>query len=416
MVGTVRRPLLGIGVAAIVVPLTTMVSHTFARSTYPLLLPAIKDDVLGSNTVAGFAGTVIFLAYLIGVIVVTALAGRREPMTLMKSGLSLSIVGLVLLGLAPNATAVFVGLFLANAGAAGIWITAPGLATEEVPPERRGLVIGFLTASIGLGTSVLAVGTGLARSAAGDDDLWRPVYLVEAVLAVAILVAVAFFVRSRSTAATGAGISLRSLRRLDHWRRITVAYVIFGAIGAGYLSFLAEALESDIGLSRGQVANLYLGMGLVSVVAAPLVGWLSDRFGRLVAKIGVMAGLAIGSASIAIGTTWLVVVAVLALGGMWSSYPSLTATYVRDHLDARAFGSAYGTMTIFYGMMAMVAPAAVGILADRFDGFAFAYLAVALLAVVGVAVLVTVPRSVEGEPTALDAVPAPTGSGRTGRG
>ncbi|MEL6981439.1 MAG: MFS transporter [Actinomycetota bacterium] len=397
MVATVRRPLLGIGVAAVVVPLTTMVSHTFARSTYPLLLPAMKDDVLGSNTVAGFAGTVIFLAYLLGVIVVTALAGRREPMTLMKGGLALSTAGLVVLGLAPNTAAVFVGLFLANAGAAGIWITAPGLATAEVPPERRGLVIGFLTASIGLGTSGLAIGTALARSASNDDDLWRPVYLVEAVLAVVILVAVAALVRSRSTAATGAGISLGSLRRLDHWRRITAAYVLFGAIGAGYLSFLAEALETDGGLTRGQVANLYLGMGLVSVVAAPLVGWLSDRFGRLVAKIGVMTGLAVGSAAIAIGTTWLVVAAVLALGGMWSSYPSLTATYVRDHLDARAFGSAYGTMTIFYGVMAMVAPAAVGILADRFDGFTIAYLAVAVLALVGVVILLTVPRSVTAE-------------------
>ncbi len=408
MVGTVRRPLLGIGVAALVVPLTTIVSHTFARSTYPLLLPAIKDDVLGSNTVAGFAGTVVFLAYLVGVVVVTALAGRREPMTLMRSGLGLSIAGLVLLGVAPSAPAVFAGLFLANAGAAGIWITAPGLATEEVAPERRGLVIGFLTASIGLGTSVLAVGTGLARSLADDDELWRPIYLAEAVVAAAILAAVAVLVRSRSTAAGGAGISIRSLRRLDHWRRITAAYVIFGAIGAGYLSFLAEALETDAGLDRGQVANLYLGMGLVSVVAAPLVGWLSDRFGRLVAKIGVMAGLAIGSASIAVGSTWLVAIAVLALGGMWSSYPSLTATYVRDHLDDRAFGSAYGTMTIFYGAMAMVAPAAVGILADRFTGFTVAYLAVAGLAVVGVLILVTVPGSGGGR----WAEPDGTGAGR----
>lgn len=81
----------------------------------------------------------------------------------------------------------------------------------------------------------------------------------------------------------------------------------------------------------------------------------------------------------------------LALGGLWSSYPTLTATYVRDHVDAREFGSAYGTMTIFYGLMAMVAPAGVGILADRFDGFTVAYLAVAALAVGGVAILASVP-------------------------
>ena len=84
--------------------------------------------------------------------------------------------------------------------------------------------------------------------------------------------------------------------------------------------------------------------------------------------------------------------AVVLLAGLWSSYPTLAATYVRDHLDARAFGSAYGTMTIAYGVTAMVAPAAVGILADRFDGFTVPYLAVAALALLGMVILASVPR------------------------
>ena len=391
MATTVSRPILGVGLAALVIPLTTIVSHTFGRSTYPLLLPAIKDEVLGSNTMAGFGGTVIYLAYLAGVVAVTALAGRAEPMTLMRGGLVCSVAGLGLLGVATTTPVVFTGLFLSSAGGAGIWITAPGLATEEVPAERRGLVIGFLTASIGLGTSVLALGTGVARSASGDPDLWRPIYLVEAVVAGVILAVVVALVRSRSTTAGGNGISLASLRQLDHWRRITAAYVIFGAIAAGYLSFLAEVLEEDAGLSRAAVANLYLGMGLVSVVVAPLMGWLSDRVGRAAAKIGVMAGLAVGSSAVAVGPPWLVGAAVLALGGLWSSYPTLAATYVRDHLDARAFGSAYGTMTIFYGLAAVVTPTVVGVLADRFDTFTVPYLAVAALSVIGVGILATVP-------------------------
>lgn len=394
MVSTVRRPILGIGVAALVVPLTTIVSHAFGRSTYPLLLPAIKDEVLGTNTMAGLGGTVIYLAYLAGVVLVTALAGRQEPMTLMRGGLVLSIVGLALLGVATTTGLVFLGLFLAGGGGAGIWITAPGLATEEVPPERRGLVIGFLTASIGLGTSVLALGTGLARSASGDDDLWRPIYLAEALVAAAILVLLVVLVRSRSTAAVAGGMSLASLKRLDHYRRITAAYVVFGAIAAGYLSFLAEALEVDAGLSRAQVANVYLGTGLFSVVMAPLVGWLSDRVGRSAAKRGVMGGLAVGSVAVAIGPPWMVVAAAIGLGGMWSSYPTLTATYVRDHLDAREFAAAFGMMTIFYGIAAMVAPAGVGILADRFDGFVVPYLAIAALAGVGLVILGTVPGGV----------------------
>lgn len=389
--------------AAIVLPFATIVSHTFGRSTYPLLLPAIKDEVLGSNTAAGVGGTVIYLAYLLGVVAVTAMAGRLEPMTILRAGLVCSAVGLAILGFASSPAAVYLGLFLSGGGGAGIWVTAPGLATEEVPPERRGLVIGFLTASIGLGTSTLAFGTGMARRATGDEGLWRPIYLVETVVALAVLVAVVALIRAKPTSATGSGISLASLHRLQNWRRITGAYVVFGAIAAGWSSFLAETLETDGGLSRSAVANVYIGMGIASLVVAPLVGWLSDRTGRRSAKVGVMAGLALGALAIAIGPTWMVVTAAVLVGGLWSSYPTLTATYVRDQLDARLFGSAYGTMTIFYGLAAMAAPVAAGLLADSFGGFTVPYLAVAALAGVGVVVLASVPResaTVHERPTA----------------
>lgn len=399
---TVRRaPIFGIGIAALVLPLTTIVSHTFGRSSYPLLLPAIKDDVLETNTVAGFGGTVIYLAYLVGVVIVTALAGRTEPMSILRAGLVLSVVGLALLGFARTVPMVFIGLFFASAGGAGIWITAPGLATEQVAPERRGFVIGFLTASVGLGTSLLALGTRIARSATGDEGLWRPVFTVEALVAALILAAVVVLVRANTTAATGSGISLVALRRLPHWKRITVAYVIFGGIGAGYAAFLAETMETDAGLSRSVVANVYIAMGFTSVIAAPLVGSLSDRIGRRSAKMGVMLALFVGSAAVAVGGRWVVIVSVLALGGMWASYPTLTATYVRDHLDAREFGSAYGTMTIFYGLAAIVAPAAAGVVADQLGGFAVPYLSVSALALIGTVVLWTIPATRPGsDPTA----------------
>jgi len=383
----------GLGAAAIIVPITTIVSHTFGRTTYPLLLPAMKDDVLGSNTVAGLAGTVIYIAYLSGVITVTALAGRFEPITIMRIGLGVSAFGLTLLSVAVNLPLVFGGLFLSSAGGAGIWLTAPGLATQDVPRERRGFVIGFLTASVGFGTSLLALGTRVSRSALDNEGLWRPIYGVEAVIAVAILIAVVTLVRTRTTSAIGGGISLVALRKLSSWKRITIAYVIFGSIAAGYSSFLAETMEEDVGLTRGSVANVYIFMGFVSVVVAPLVGALSDRVGRREAKIGVMLALAVGSVAVAFGGRVVVVASVLALGGVWGSYPTLTATYVRDHLDDREFGSAYGTMTIFYGVAAMVTPAAAGILADQLGSFTAGYLAVAVLSVIGAWVLVSIPSS-----------------------
>ena len=64
-----------------------IVSHTLARSTYPILLPAIEEELLGSHQLAGALTTINFAAYLVGVGVVTAISGRTEPIRLLLSGL-----------------------------------------------------------------------------------------------------------------------------------------------------------------------------------------------------------------------------------------------------------------------------------------------------------------------------------------
>ena len=90
------------------------------------------------------------------------------------------------------------------------------------------------------------------------------------------------------------------------------------------------------------------------------------------------------------------------VGGMWASYPTLTATYMRDHLEDRNFGTAYGTMTIFYGAASVPAPILVGALADWRGSFTIPYLAVAAIALAGIAALRGLPTEVPiGEQTAV---------------
>lgn len=132
----------GLTAAVVVVPLTTMVSHAFGRTGLPLLLPAIKDDPALSNSKAGLASTVLFSSYLLGVVAVTLLAGRTDPLKTLRLGLLISISGLGLLSMSNSFASLLVGVALSSAGGAGIWITAPLLATQGVSPANRGVVIG----------------------------------------------------------------------------------------------------------------------------------------------------------------------------------------------------------------------------------------------------------------------------------
>lgn len=382
----------GIGIAALVIPLTTIVSHSFGRSTYPLLLPAIKDDLAITNTQAGFGGGATFVAYLGGVLIVTLVAGRFEPLRIMKAGLSISAIGLAILAGATSFPLVLLGLALLSSGGAGIWLSAPVLATQGVEPRRRGVVIGMLTGTIGLATSLVAVGTRGARSFTDNPELWRPVYLVECGGALLILLIVSRSLRTQTTERLPAGrISSEGLRSVPGWLPVTLAYIAFGAIAAGYSTFLAEALETDGDISRDSVTTIYLGLGLASLIGAPLIGWISDQLGRRTAMLGVMS--IIGAACIGVATLKgpSLVLVVILFGGLWVSYPTLTATYVRDHLNDRQFGSAFGLMTIFFGIAAIVPPFAAGAVADDRGSFTLPYLAFGGLAVVGFIALLFAP-------------------------
>ncbi len=379
------------GIAIAIVVSTTVVSHSFGRSTFGLLLPAVEDTLGLSHGRAGIGGTIIYVAYLVGVLSVAWVAPRVEPISIMRCGLAVGAAGLAVLATAPSFGQLLVGLALAGGAGAGIWITAPAIATAEVPAARRGVVIGMLSATIGLGTFLVGMGTNAYRSATGDEGAWRAVWGLEAVVALGFVAATVLIVRPQRTDKVAGGIQLSQLRAVPNWVRVTGAYAAFGAIGAGVNSFLVTALEENNGLSRHQASTLYSAMGLCAIAGAPLLGLLSDRKGRRGVMVGVLAVIVVSMTLLSIGHGPLAVGAVGLLGLVWSSYPVLTAAYVRDHVGARDFATAFAAMTVLYSIAAMLTPAAVGWLADATGSFMAPFVAMAGLAGVAVALMASVP-------------------------
>jgi len=383
----------GIGAATIVLSLTTIVSHTFGRQTYGLLIPAIEDSFGLTHGQAGVGGTVVYLAYFVGVLVVMWASARVEPITIMRVGLALGSAGLALNAVAPNRAVLFGGLALAGGAGAGIWITAPTLATNGVAVRRRGMVIGLLASSIGAASFLVGIGTSAYRAQLGVAGSWRPVWAVEATLAAALLVATLTVVRPEPTEAVGArGISLGLLRAMPGWWQITLAYTLFAVVGAGFSAFVVAALEEDAGLSRSQAGVVFAVMGLLGALGAPLTGWLSDRLGRRPLLISSISALGLASTVVALGTGPMVVSAAIVFGAQAGSFPSMIASYVRDHADARAFSQVFSTMLVSFSATAVVAPVGMGWLADRSGSFTTSYLVLSGAAAVTLACVLALPR------------------------
>ena len=383
------------GLITAIVCITPVVSHSIGRSVYGLLLPAIREDLSLTNAQAGWPSSGTFLLYVVGVLVVVVLSPRCEPKTIMRGALLLSVVGVAITATAPNLLALTIGVSLVGGAGAGIWMTAPVLATEYVSEQRRGLVIGALTSTIGLANIGFGAGTTLWRNASGDDTLWRPIWWV-AFGIVAILLAAMVSVARFSPTDRMSGIDLGIIRRLPRWREITFAYALFGGMTAGFGTFIVAALEDHGGISESTSPLVFSAMGVAGMLAAPVAGAISDRAGRLAVLRAVLAILVVANLLVALGGALPVIAGALVYSAGAASFPALIAVYVRDTLDSRSFSQALAVMTILFSLMAALLPAVAGRLADI--SFRWSYLVLAALALVGFVVLLTTSGNVRAVP------------------
>ena len=156
--------------------MTPVISHSIGRSLYGLLLTGIRDEFGLTNAQAGYPSSGIFVLYVAGVLGVVFLSPRLEPITIMRAAVVTSVVGLIITSTAQGLLSLTIGVALVGGAGAGIWMTAPVLATEYVSPARRGLVIGALTSTIGISNIAFGIGTSAWRRAADDERLWRPIW------------------------------------------------------------------------------------------------------------------------------------------------------------------------------------------------------------------------------------------------
>lgn len=366
--------------------LTPVVSHSIGRSLYGLLLTSIRDEFGLTNGQAGYPSSGIFLLYVVGVLAVVFLSPRLEPITIMRTALVISVIGLIITSTAQGLATITLGVALVGGAGAGVWMTAPVLATEYVSEQRRGLVIGALTSMVGVANIAFGLGTSAWRRAADDDHLWRPIWWLALAFAVALaigLFTVATF--SPTDGISARGIDLSIIKGIPRWREVTLAYAMFGGLSAGFLTFIVAALEEHGGVAESTSPLIFSLMGISSMIAAPLAGGLSDRIGRITVLRIALVVLFIACLCVVAGGQAGTITGALLYSAGASTFPTLIAAYVRDSLSSRAFSQALAIMTILFSLMAALMPAIVGALADI--SFRWSYLTLSILPVIAFACL-----------------------------
>jgi MFS family permease len=372
--------------AVILVMAGACVAQAFGRFTYGVVLPAVRDDLLGSNRAAGLLGTLNVGAYLAGTVVVATVSTRIDLVRLVRSGLCLSTAGLLTASFATSGVTLGAGLVAMGLGGAAIWIPSPRLAAAALPPHRRGLAAGLIGTGIGIGIVFAGQLSDVLRHGEGDD-WWRDVYRVEGLIGVVVLVAALLLLHHDETDAPAAGApglgGVGALRRIAGWVPLTIAYATFGFMYLLVFAFLVARLEDDAGFSPDRASAVFSAVGLATIFGGILLGPLSDRIGRRVTLVAAFATFGISTLSILTGHQPWVLIGAVGVGLSFSGLPSVIAAYVVDTTDASTYGPVYSAATLAFGVAQVAAPQVGGVLADWRGSFTIVFLLSAAMAVVG---------------------------------
>ncbi len=348
------------------------VSQSFGRFTYSLLFTDIRDDFALSNTVAGALGSLNLLAYVLGSVLVSTTVVSIGMGRTVRFGLFGVVLSLGLLAWSPTIALVTITMVIAGVAAAGVWVTAPGIATEVLGAARRGVAAGWITGGVGLGLVLASIINALT-----SEGRWRIVYLVELLIGVVAVIALALTTRHLGkhtpTAKPQKQSRLRHafdvLKSVPAWRLTVAAYGLFAAVISLVLTFTIARLTEDAELSSTTAAIAFALIGVGSVIGGPLLGAIADRLGsRRTIALGLVIA-AVGITAIATGNAIAALAGTFTFGIAFTGIVAGVAAYFSGHLDGEAFGAAYGLVTIVFGAGLAIGPQVGGLAADLFDSF-----------------------------------------------
>lgn len=363
--------------------LASGVGNGFGRFAFPVLLPAMKEELLSSYGSAGFVGTANVAAYLLGTMAVLVASLRRPADQILKVGLVASVVGMFLLATAQGLPQLALGMLCAGAGGAAIFVPIPGLLRAVVPPERRGLAVGAVNAGIGVD---MVAATLLARVLD-----WRAVWAVMGGLSVVVLAANLLWLQLPRVVAS-VRPQLSALRAAPRWLPYLAGYVLFGFGYIAFITYLPAALREGAGSSAGHAANAFVGLGVGVTVGGVALGRFSDRFGR---RAGLLAGYGGCAACPFLLLTYRepwTLLAALAFGVLFSGAVAVVATYLVDTLPPQDVSPGFAAVTLGFGLAQAVGPQVGGWLIDHSGGFWATYYAAAAALAAGAALTLLLPR------------------------
>ena len=260
--------------------------------------------------------------------------------------------------------------------------------------HRRGIMSGVVKTGTAFGQIVVPPAVAALLLAYG----WRHALVVMGLAGFVLLMIAALAMenpqelRRASQTARATGTTFAEARRTRTFQTLcAIQFLFFPAMMSVPLHLAVHG--TDLGMSTARASTLLSVLGAASIAGRLTVGTISDRIGGKRAYLMCFTLLALSLAAFAVTTSHGLFYAVVAVygfshGGLFTVVSPLVAEY----FGMRAHGAIFGTILFFGTIGGAIGPIVVGRIFDVTGSYSLAFLMLATLAAIGLALVLTLPR------------------------
>jgi MFS family permease len=363
--------------------------------SYGLFFKAFEAEFGWSRTLLSSCMSFAFLVMGVLAIFGGRLNDRYGPRPVLAVSGTLCGTGYVLLSQVTQPWQLFAvfGLFIGVGMATHDVVTLSTIARQF--QQRRGLMTGVV--KVGTATGQIAVPPVAALLIATQD--WRPALMILGAAAVALLLAAAALMKSPPArpgpggGGEAAGYRLGEARRSRTlWMICAIQFSFFATLTTIPLHIVVHGM--DLGMTPGRAAVLLSVLGAASVVGRLSVGAFVDRIGGRRALILCFLPLVASLlAFLFISAPWPLFAAVAVYGFAHGGFFTVVSPTVAEYFGLQAHGAIFG-IVLFSGTIGGAAgPILAGRVFDLTGSYAPAFTALAVLASLGLALVLRLPSS-----------------------
>ncbi|MBN9425014.1 MAG: YbfB/YjiJ family MFS transporter [Burkholderiales bacterium] len=376
----------------------TIVSNSFARFAYALVLPAMRDELALSYSQAGWLNTANAIGYLLGAVLTRLLVNRVGNRVLFCAGMPVTAAALLATGLTSDLGMLSALRVVAGISGAAVFICGGALSGNIFPddPKRATLAITLFFGGSGLGL----IGCGVAipwllevRGNAAWPHTWIGMGVVSALLTLGSVVAAR---RIAEPSLLGRGSSAAAHWPAGRYLASLAGYLGFALGYIGYMTFVVAWMREN-GADTGSVILVWCLLGVATLVApwiwrVPFERWSGGRpMAAVMLVLAVGAGLPLLAASLPV-----MLLSAALFGAAMFSVPASVNTLIKHTLPKPAWGAAMATYTILFAAGQIAGPIVTGLLADA-SGSLRPGLALSVLVLLGGAMAAAAQRGVRPE-------------------